>query len=78
MISKPLTPPGEPIDKVGALICIDVMGPQLPRGFVAGVPVERTDHHRVGHRHDGSLVPTPGSQPLIEGREGGPLGWAAA
>ena len=65
MISESLNPPGEPIDKMAALTFIEVIGSQLPIRFVAGEHVEGTDHHRVGHRHDGPLLAAPGSQPLL-------------
>lgn len=74
MISESLNPPGEPIDKMTALPCIEGIGPQFPRRFVAGEPVAGTAPHRVGHRPDGPLLPPPGGQPLLEGREGGTLG----
>jgi hypothetical protein len=64
MIAESRNPPGEPIDELGALTCINVMGPQRPIRVVAGAPVEGPDHARMGPRHDGPFLPTPGGQPL--------------
>jgi hypothetical protein len=44
-----------------------VIGPQLARGFTTGEPVKRTDDHRMGHGHDGPLLPPTGCQPLGQG-----------
>jgi len=73
-IPQPLHPPCELVDEMFAPTFVKVMGPQLPIGFLAREPMEGTDHDRMGHGDDGTLLPPTGGQALIQGRQLGPLG----
>jgi hypothetical protein len=45
------------VDKMCSPMVVEVMGPQLSRGFVEGGPMEGTDDDHVGHRHDRPFLP---------------------
>jgi hypothetical protein len=52
----------------------EVIGSQLVIRFVAGAPVERTDHARGRRGHDGAFLAPARGQPMIQRRHIGPLG----
>jgi hypothetical protein len=64
-IAQPLNAPRELVDEMGLSTIINVMGPQLPIGFVADEHMEGTDHDRVRDRNNGPFLSPAGGQPLI-------------
>jgi hypothetical protein len=74
VIPEALNPPRQPVDEMVALMVVNVGGASLLIRFVAREHVEGTDHHRVGHRHNGAFLPPPGRQAMIQGRHVRALG----
>jgi hypothetical protein len=73
-IAQVLQTPCEAIDQRLPLMVITVGGSSRMLGFVAGEPVEGTDHDRVRHGHEGAFLAPARGQPMIQGRQGGSRG----
>ena len=74
MRTELLDPPCAAIHQVVPLRFINVMGPELLRGCLAGEPMQGPADQGVGHGHDGACPPPAGGQVMRPRRQGGPLG----
>src|SRR5262249_35747685 len=73
-ISQVLNPSGEPINGELPPPFVKIVGPQFAVRFLTGEHMKSTDHHRVCHGDDGSLLPTAYCETVIQRREIGVLG----
>ena len=70
-IAEPLTPLGQPIDRIMPPPFVEVVRAQLVIRFLAREHVQDTDHDGVGHCHDRTVLPPTRRQASIHGRQRG-------